>query len=66
MVITRRIPIDELLARTIRDLNITEPAGHPTEDELERRECMYYFRDRTTASLKRKARRSRNRGGALC
>ena len=66
MVITRRIPTDELLRRTIRDLNLTEPAGHPTEEEIQKqnKEFQSYRLQREPQILRDHMRKQRFKRGA--
>lgn len=65
MVITRRIPLDELRTRMLRDLPVTIPAGHATEDELERREYLNYRSETYFSQQRRSLRKISYRGGAL-
>ena len=69
MVITRSIPVDEFVRRVMRDKNITEPAGRPKAEDLQKqnREFADYKMSRETAIMKehmRKLRRSRKLGAS--
>lgn len=67
MVITRRIPLDEALARSIRDLDLTRPAGHPTEQGLlaQEREFNAYKHQREPQIMREYRRKNRYKGGGL-
>jgi hypothetical protein len=66
MVITRRIPLDEALARSIRDLDLTRPAGHPTEQDLisQNIEFNAYKHQREAQILRERCRKLRCKGCA--